>query len=120
MTNPETTLMHKIMHALSERGCLVFRNNTGLAWQGQKIHEQAGVVTLKNPRMIRFGLCVGSSDIIGWTRDGRFLAVEVKVGKGRQTKEQAAFIEAVRAGGGVAGVVRSVEEAIELVGEMNV
>jgi hypothetical protein len=117
MTNPETTLMHKIMHALSERGCLVFRNNTGLAWQGQKIHEQAGVVTLKNPRMIRFGLCVGSADIIGVRSDGKFLAIEVKIGKGRQTKEQAAFIEAVRASGGVAGVVRSVEESLSLISE---
>ena len=65
-------------------------------------------------RSYRYGLAVGSSDLIGWTATGRFLAVEVKSAKGKATPEQLAFIEAVRAAGGVAGVVRSVDDLREL------
>jgi hypothetical protein len=65
--------------------------------------------------MIPCGLTKGGSDIIGWTSDGRFLAVEVKTEKGRATKEQLRFIDAVNNSGGIAGVCRSPEEAIQLI-----
>ena len=116
MANNETALMHKVLAALSEAGCLVFRSNTGTAWQGQRVYQDAGTVTLSNSRMITFGLCVGASDIIGIVR-GRFLAVEIKTDKGSATKEQLNFIDAVNAAGGIAGVVRSVEEALQLIRE---
>jgi hypothetical protein len=64
-----------------------------------------------------FGLCVGSADIIGIHKPtGRFLAFEVKTAKGKPTKEQLNFIEQVRAANGVAGIVRSVEDALRLIG----
>ena len=63
----------------------------------------------------RFGLCVGSADLIGVVAPhGRFLAIEVKSAKGRTTKEQELFLALVRRMGGVAGVARSVEEAVSL------
>ena len=69
-----------------------------------------------------YGLCVGSSDVIGWTRVvvtqamvGRTLAVftafECKVGRNVTTVEQGAFLAAVKAQGGIAAVVRRVEDA---------
>lgn len=112
--NRETALMHLIMVALSEAGCIVWRNNTGQAWHGAVIHRAGKQVTLSDSRMQPYGLCVGSSDLIGITADGRFLAVEVKTSTGRATAEQRKFIDAVRLKGGIAGIARSVDEAIAL------
>lgn len=113
--NPETRLMHTIMLALSEAGCIVWRNNTGLGYTGRVIHKQGDVVTLAGSRVIPFGLCVGSADLIGITKEGKFLAVEVKTKTGKPTKEQLNFIAAVNAAGGKAGIARSVEEALSII-----
>jgi hypothetical protein len=69
------------------------------------------VIVLANPRPLHAGLCEGSSDLIGWTADGRFAAVEVKSARGRVRDSQRAFIEAVLRAGGVAGVARTLEDA---------
>jgi len=66
-------------------------------------------------RHITAGLCKGSSDLIGIAPCGRFLAVEVKTPRGRVSAEQRTFIDAVNAAGGIAGVCRSVDEALELI-----
>jgi len=114
--NQETAIQRRIMISLSEAGCTIWRNETSGAWVGKVIHQAGDQVTLTNARMIRFGLAVGSSDIIGIAPDGRFLAVEVKTPKGRATKEQLTFIEAVRNAGGIAGIASSPQEALGLIG----
>ena len=96
----EQTIQKQIMIALSLSGCLVFRNNTGAVKDGD--------------RFIRYGLCKGSSDIIGLTPSGQFLAVEVKKRTGKPTKEQLTFIDAINEQGGIAGIARSVEDALLL------
>ena len=78
------------MLALSENGCTVWRNETAGAWMGKQIHREGDQVTLTNARMMTFGLCVGSSDIIGISPDGRFLAIEVKTQKAAQQKSRSA------------------------------
>lgn len=70
---------------------------------------------LNRSRTQRFGLCPGSSDLIGIGPGGRFLAIEVKTKHGRVAPEQARFIDLVRARGGIAGICRSVEDARALV-----
>lgn len=86
-----------------------FRNNVGRA------HTDDG-------RWIQYGLCVGSSDVIGWTpvvitpaMVGRTLAVftalECKVGSRGTTADQRAFLSIVEAHGGIAAVVRTLEDA---------
>lgn len=97
----EANVQNDIMLALSQAGCLVWRNNTG-------------VLKDKTGRPIKFGLCKGSADLIGVARDGRFLAVEVKAEGGRVRPEQVLFIEAVRRAGGRAGVARSVDDALKI------
>jgi VRR-NUC domain len=111
----EKNLQSQILLALSEAGCTVWRQNTGLAWVGDAIQLANGDVLLKNPRRLHVGLCKGSSDIVGIHPDGRFLAPEVKTPIGRATKEQLNFIRMVNEKGGVAGVVRSVDEALKLI-----
>lgn len=67
----------------------------------------------------------GGADLLGWRtititpdmvgqRFALFLAVEVKSATGRVTPEQLNFIRAVNEAGGIAGVVRSLEQAEEL------
>lgn len=116
--NPETKLQRMIMVALSENGHTVFRNETGRFWTGQIIHKDGKQVTLTNAVMIPVGLAVGSCDIVGIQRDtGRFFGVEVKTKTGRISPEQKKFIEIVNQRGGIAGVARSVEDAIELLSQ---
>lgn len=113
--NKETSIMHAIMLALSDAGCMVWRNETSGAWVGKVAHKAANQVTLKDAHMMRFGLSVGSCDVIGIAPNGRFLAVEVKTSTGRLSKEQANFIAQVNLAGGIAGVARSPAEALQLI-----
>ena len=84
--------------------------------------NNSGVLLDRNGRPVQFGLCKGSSDLIGLRsvtigpehvgqRLAVFAAVEVKAPRGRLTAEQEAFLAMVREMGGLAGVARSVEEA---------
>lgn len=76
-------------------------------------------------RPLNSGLCVGSSDLIGWTTVeitpemvGRkvavFTALELKTKKLQATKEQLNFIEQVKLSGGIAGIVRKIEDVQEI------
>lgn len=100
-TRSEANILNDCLIALSEAGCLAWRNNTGV------LKDARG-------RPIKFGLCVGSSDIIGMTPDGQFLAVECKTATGRVSPAQRNFIEQVRRQGGRAGVARSGQEAVHI------
>jgi hypothetical protein len=77
----------------------LWRNTTGVAQHGQHVQ--------------RFGLCVGSSDLIGILAPaGRFVALEVKSATGRTTREQDMFLALIRRLGGFAAVVRSPQDAV--------
>ena len=97
----ETNILKLCLMALSQAGCLAWRNNTGA------LPDRQG-------RIVRYGLCNGSSDIVGLAPDGIFFAVEVKTATGKPTPEQLTFIAAIRRQGGRAGVARSPEEAVAL------
>ena len=98
----------------------------GTGWAGQATRVTAGNlravggslrpgdVVIRGGRPLHAGLCLGSSDLIGYRSIGgiaQFVALEVKSTTGRLSPEQRAFIEVVQAAGGCAGVVRSVEDA---------
>lgn len=113
--NPETKIQRLIMVELSKHGHTVFRNETGQFWTGKTIHREGSTVTLSNSHMIPVGLCVGSSDLIGiQAGTGKFFAIEVKTAKGRASKEQQQFIKHVNEKGGIAGIARTPQEALEL------
>ena len=65
-------------------------------------------------RYIRANTQRGMSDIMGAMMDGRTLAIEVKSRTGRMRPGQEEFLASIRAAGGVAGVCRSVEDAVAL------
>lgn len=97
----EANIVNECLIALSAAGCLAWRQNTGQ-------------LPDRNGRMIKFGLCVGSSDIISIAPDGVFCAIECKTSLGHPTDAQSRFIEAVRRQGGRAGIARSGAEAVAI------
>lgn len=118
--NKETKIQRLIMVKLSEAGHSVWRNETGRFWSGIPIHKDGQTVTLKSSQMIPVGLCVGSSDLIGiQSKTGRFFAIEVKTDTGRSSAAQKNFIQYVQQQGGIAGVARSPEEALQLLSVSN-
>jgi hypothetical protein len=74
------------------------------------MRNNVGMLRDINGTPVRFGLGIGSSDLIGWTSSGAFLAIEVKY-KTAATEAQLAFIAAVLAAGGKAGIAHNIDEA---------
>jgi hypothetical protein len=114
MPNLETTLQQEIRLALGTiPSARIFRNQVG---------------SLPDPRtgrIVTFGLARGSADLIGWRtvvvtpemvgqRIAVFTSIEVKVPKGRVRPEQQAWLAAVQGAGGLAGIARSVDDALRI------
>lgn len=104
----EMAVLRRILEACARGEVRLFRNNVGA------LEDKTG-------RVVRYGLCKGSSDLIGYRsvvvtpemvgqRVAVFVALEVK-DRGRLTAEQAQFLEVVRRAGGIAAEARSVEDA---------
>ena len=121
----EQDIQTRIMLAPSRAKAKIFRNNVGVGWQGKSYRRPSGDIVIENPRPLHAGLCVGSSDLIGWqsvvvtpemvgTRIAVFTAVEVKQPKKKPTEAQRNFIELVLAQGGYAGVATSGEGALDV------
>ncbi len=129
MTTREKAIQNQVHRALGGRSDIrLFRNNSGVAHHGTVVMESAASITLKNPVRVRYGVppTGGGSDLIGWVsktitpdmvgqKVAVFLAVEIKSDAGKPTAAQEVFIEQVNAHGGIAGIVRSVEEAERMV-----
>ena len=101
---------------------LVWRNNTGQAWQGRKVEGRPGtfvrlehgMVILREARPVKFGL-EGSGDIVGAIQR-RPVAVETKTLVGRQRPAQIMFERAWVKAGGIYVLARSSDEAVDRVG----
>jgi hypothetical protein len=106
----ETAILQDIRLALGQSpGIKMFRQNVG---------------AYKDPRsgrLVRYGLCTGSADLIGWQsvvitpamvgqRFARFISIEVKTPTGRLSPEQETWQAAVQKAGGIAVVARSVDD----------
>lgn len=118
----ESVLLKQINTDFVDDHTRLFRNNVGTAFQGKHSFLEDGNLLLKYPRRIKFGLCVGSSDIVGLKsiiitpdmagqRFARFSALEIKGDGGRVTSDQSDFLAMVEYMGGLAGVVRKPEDA---------
>lgn len=117
MANAETTLQQQIRLALGTHPqTRLFRNQVG---------------SLPDPRtgrLVTFGLAKGSADLIGWRtitigpehvgqQIAVFTSIEVKTPTGRVRPDQTAWMVAVQAAGGIAGIARSVPDALQLVAD---
>lgn len=97
----EQMIQQQILLALGARPdlCRLWRINAGSA------------VSFDGKRVLK-GAPPGHSDLCGILIDGRWLGIEVKSAKGKQTRQQARFEMMVKRFGGVYLLVRSVEEAV--------
>lgn len=90
----EKEIQDQILEWLKLNGYFCWRNNIG----------RRGVVSYGHK---------GSTDILGMTKAGTFLGIEVKDAKGIVSEDQLKFIECVNQHGGMAFVARSLGEVIE-------
>lgn len=123
----ELEIQNRIRKALSAMGGVVtFRNNVGKAYQGEVIDVHPDRITLRNHRLISFGLTEGSSDLIGYTSVtitpdmvGRkvaiFTALEIKQPGRQATPLQRNFIHVVKDAGGRAGVCTDISGAQSII-----
>jgi hypothetical protein len=115
VANAETDLQQRIRLALGTHPELrIFRNQVG---------------SLPDPRtgrLVQFGLARGSADLIGWRtlvitpemvgqRIAVFTSLEIKTPTGRLTPAQRHWQQAVLQAGGIAGVARSVGDALRII-----
>ena len=122
----EHEIQQRILLACGSGSVRLFRNNVGTGWAGQATRVTAGNlrslaqslrpgdVVIRGGRPLHAGLCVGSSDLVGFrTINGvaQFVAIEVKSKTGRATEQQQAFLNHIQAAGGCAGIARSVGDA---------
>lgn len=128
----EADLMRKLQARASQLGARLFRQQVGMAWigraekgyPGRRVTLNAGDVVVRSARPFHAGV-VGMADLGGWvpvvvTPDmvGSTIAVyaqvEVKTDTGRASSEQRAWINAVKAAGGRAGVARNDDDLSEI------
>lgn len=95
----EKDIQRTIMDYLQVKGYFFFRNNTG---------AMSGFHNGKKWFM-HFG-AVGSGDILGMTKEGRFFSIEVKMPGKYPTPAQKEWIERVTASGGISFIARSLED----------
>lgn len=110
----ETRLQNEIRLALSSECAQVttWRNHVGCLQDG-------------NGKWIKFGLCPGSSDLIGIRKVkitqemvgqeiGQFVALEIKTDTGKARCDQYTFLDHVNERGGLGAIIRSSAEAVKL------
>ena len=113
--NAETDLQQRIRLALgTDPQTRLFRNQTG------------ALPDPRSGRLVQFGLARGSADLIGWRtlvitpdmvgqRVAVFTSLEIKTPTGRLAPAQHHWLHAVEGAGGIAGVARSVGDALRIV-----
>ena len=98
----ETGIQNKIMVELCNRGCKVFREQSGLFWTSYGSRVKVGFT--------------GKSDLQGHRKkDGKCFYIECKTLTGEKRKEQEKFIKAMQESNALAGFARSVEDALKIV-----
>lgn len=114
MGKSEHRRQDEIRLALSEHG-LVFRTNAGSAWNGKYTNIQPYGNLILNPRKIEL-LPKGFSDLLFIGTDGRVAFIECKDDKGKLRPEQERFLKLMQSYGHRAGVARSVDDALKIIG----
>jgi hypothetical protein len=99
MATPEGEALKAISEYLAHRKHFYWRNNTG-------------AVKTASGGFMRFGT-PGSPDLIV-IKDGFFIGLEVKAKGRKQSPDQKAFEEGVKAAGGEYYLVRSIDDVIQI------
>lgn len=105
---PEKQIQNDIMGWLQAKGVFRFQINNSVTFD-----RLQGRYRKKNRWYV-----YGVSDIVGIYKN-RFLAIEVKTGKGRASIHQKLFLQDVINAGGIALIARSVEDLEKQLGEVD-
>jgi len=114
----EIDLVRRVQLKASELGHRLWRNNSGVGWAGEQVRVnrptmimmRPGDVLVRSARALHAGLAEGSSDLIGLTNIGTFLAVECKSERGKPTSGQESFIDMINRLGGIGIIAKSVDD----------
>lgn len=98
----EKDIQKGIIEYLLWRGHFVYKSGTGSFRMSYKGKE----------RFVRMGV-KGLADIIGTHKEGRSIAIEVKVPGNKPTEDQLAFLAEVHGRNGIAFVATSVDDVIK-------
>lgn len=110
-----------VLTTMTAMGSRLFRNNVGEAWLGPTSRTKEGGVYIAKPKRVVYGLCVGSSDHVGWTpviitpemvgtTVALFTAVEEKTLNDTLKSDQRNFLDQVHRAGGLAFVARETKD----------
>lgn len=100
----EQELVNLVISYLTLAGHFVWRNNSGVVKA-----ESTNRYGQHKTRMWRAGL-TGSSDVLGVSKNGKFIAIECKIGKNKPTLHQEVFLEEVNKRGGIAVVAYDIKD----------
>lgn len=111
----ESVIQNVIRCSLSSTDRVVFRANAGEFWQGKQVFsKEFNQPVLINLRKVD-GLPKGFSDLIVVDKQG-ICFIETKTATGKPTEDQIKFLNRMRLLGHRAGIARSVEDALKIVG----
>jgi hypothetical protein len=114
----ESPIQKNILQIIGQRADVrLFRNNVGVGVCGKIVRRVAEMFVIAGGRVVRFGLKVGSGDLIGWQtvtittemvgqKFARFLSVETKSSTGTAKEDQENWRDRVIECGGLACVAR--------------
>lgn len=117
MARSEQAILHETLILASQQPrTLIYRQNTGSAWRGEKLQRapgamvkvEPGMVILRNGQLVKFGI-EGGGDFCG-VSDGLPIQGEAKTLTGAQREAQMRFQRAWERAGGRYILFRSPEE----------
>lgn len=110
----ESNIQRLVMLAASDAGVTLFRNNIGAYTTPEGYRIKYGVGNPGGSDLIGITPVIITQDMVGRTV-GVFTAPEVKTDTGRPTQAQLNFIRVIKENGGIAGIVRSPDDLLELI-----
>jgi hypothetical protein len=118
MSKSEHIIQEEIRLALSQHG-IVLRLNSGKFWQGKRVwSNELKQFILINLRPVQ-GCPEGTPDLLFLGENNNVAFIECKDHKGKTREKQEKFIEIMHQYGIKAGIARSVEDALEIIGVKN-
>lgn len=114
MSKSEHRRQDEIRLALSSHG-IVLRLNSGTFWQGKRVwSDEFQQYVLIDLRIVQ-GCPEGTSDLL-YIGNNTIAFIECKDDKGKLRPEQEKFINVIKSYGHKAGVARSPEDALRIIG----